>query len=328
MEMSESEAKERREEDVSLKTLVEGGGNFQRVLYSIWYEKGAYHAKVGIGIKEGEIAVIAAATCVVVGDVKKRQLLRVNGKAVSGIEHNQVLNLNDEGERWEGDVYRNQPDGWGVLYDDEGEKRYEGFRFGIVNMFYGTLYYSDIQKIEYEGGWCGRKRWGRGILYDRNGKVVYDGEWVNDTYLETRVVLRDVNQVLHNHIEELIVPSHCCNEKEWKWVNFSLVSALRVLEVGDDCFKSAIGLKLLGMKALERMVIGDSSFAGDKGTFCLKKCPLIRELKIGSGSFEGYRMCEIEENDRLEVIEIGRVNGDSSFFLASLIIRSYSQRLD
>ena len=157
---------------------------------------------------------------------------------------------------------------------------------------------------------------------------MYDGEWVNDTYLETRVVLRDVNQVLHNHIEELIVPSHCCNEKEWKWVNFSLVSALRVLEVGDDCFKSAIGLKLLGMKALERMVIGDSSFAGDKGTFCLKKCPLIRELKIGSGSFEGYRMCEIEENDRLEVIEIGRVNGDSSFFLASLIIRSYSQRLD
>ena len=326
--MNEKEVKERREEDVSLKTLVQGGGNFQRVLYSICYEKGAYQAKVGIGIKEGEIAVIAAASCVTVGDVKKRQLLRVNRKAVSGIEHNQVLNLNDEGERWEGDVCRNQPGGWGVLYDEEGEKLYEGFRFGIVNMFYGTLYYSDIQKIEYEGGWCGRKRWGRGILYDRNGKVVYDGEWVNDTRMETRVVLRDVNQVLHNHIEELIVPSHCCNEKEWKRVDFSLVSALRVLEVGDDCFKNVIELKLLGMKALERVVIGDSSFAENEGSFCLKKCLLIRELKIGSGSFEEYRMCEIEENDRLEVIEIGRVNGDSSFLLASLIIRSYSQRLD
>ena len=321
--MSESEVKRRRTEDVSLKAFVEGAGHFQRVTYSICYENGAYHVKEGIGIKEGEIAVIAAASCVTVGDVKKRQLLRVNRKAVSGIEHNQVLNLNDEGERWEGDVCRNQPGGWGVLYDDEGEKRYEGFRIGSENMLYGTLYYSDIQKIEYEGGWCGRKRWGRGILYDRNGKVVYDGEWVNDTRMETRVVLRDVNQVLHNHIEELIVPSHCCNEKEWKCVDFSLVSALRVLEVGDDCFKNVIELKLLGMKALERVVIGDSCF-GNKGSFCLKKCPLIRELKIGK-SFWSYKTCEIEENDRLEVIEIGRVNDDSaSFYSASLTIRGDS----
>ena len=326
--MSESEAKRRRTEDVSLKAFVEGAGHFQRVLTSICYEKGAYHAKEGIEVKEGAIVVVTTEDCVIVADVKKRKLIRVNGKAVSGIEHNQVLNLSDEGERWEGDVNGNEPYGWGVLYDDEGEKRYEGFRIGSENMLYGTLYYPDIQKIEYEGGWCGRKRWGRGILYDRNGKVVYDGEWVNDTRMETRVVLRDVNLLLHNHIEELIVPSHCCNEIKWKCVDFSLISALRVLEVGDYCFKSVMELKLLGMKALERVVIGASSFTGYKGSFCLKKCPLIRELKIGSGSFEEYKTCEIEENDRLEVIEIGRVNGDSSFLLASLIIRSYSQRLD
>ncbi|KAM7454178.1 hypothetical protein BLSTO_05068 [Blastocystis sp. subtype 1] len=36
---------------------------------------------------------------------------------VSGIEHKQVLDLNDDGERWEGDVLNNQPYGWGVLYD-------------------------------------------------------------------------------------------------------------------------------------------------------------------------------------------------------------------
>lgn len=327
--MSESEAKRRRTEDVSLKAFVEGAGHFQRVLTSICYEKGAYHAKEGIEVKEGAIVVVTTEDCVIVADVKKRKLIRVNGKAVSGIEHNQVLNLSDEGERWEGDVNGNEPYGWGVLYDDEGEKRYEGFRIGSENMLYGTLYYSDIQKIEYEGNWCAGKRWGRGILYDRNGKVVYDGEWVNDTYLETRVVLRDVNQLLHNRIEELIVPSHCCNEIEWKCVDFSLVSALRVLEVGDDCFNNVIELKLIGMKALERVVIGDSSFAENEGSFCLKKCPSIRELKIGGESFEGYRMCEIEENDRLEVIEIGRVNDDdaSTFCSASLMIRGNSRRV-
>ena len=323
MEMSESEVKRRRTEDVSLKAFVEGAGHFQRVTYSICYENGAYHVKEGIGIKEGEIAVTATEDIAIVGDVKKRQLLRVNGEAVSGIEHNQVLNLSDEGERWEGDVNGNEPYGWGVLYDDEGEKRYEGFRIGSENMLYGTLYYSDIQKIEYEGNWCAGKRWGRGIQYDRTGRVVYDGEWINGDHLETRGMLRDVNQLLHNHIEELIVPSRCCNEKEWKCVDFSLVSALRVLEVGDYCFLNVIELKLLGMKALERVVIGDSCF-GNKGSFCLKKCPLIRELKIGK-SFWSYKTCEIEENDRLEVIEIGRVNDDSaSFYSASLTIRGDS----
>ena len=311
-----------------MKTFVEGAGSFQRIFYSICYEKGAYHVKVGIGIKEGAIVVITTEDCVTVADVKKRQLLRVNGEAVSGIEHNQVLNLNDGGERWEGDVDDNEPYGWGVLYDDEGEKRYEGFRIGSENMLYGTLYYSDIQKIEYEGNWCAGKRWGRGILYDRNGRVVYDGEWVNDAYLETRGMLKGVNQLLHNCIEELIVPSHSCNEKEWKCVDFSLVSALRVLEVGDDCFKNVMELKLIGMKALERVVIGASSFMGHKGSFCLKKCPLIRELKIGHNSFWSYDLCEIEENDRLEVIEMGRVNdGSGSFYLASLIIRGGSQRV-
>ena len=34
---------------------------------------------------------------------------------MSGIEHAQVLDLNDDGERWEGDVLHNQPYGWGML---------------------------------------------------------------------------------------------------------------------------------------------------------------------------------------------------------------------
>ena len=41
--MSESEAKRRETEDVSLKTFVEGAGSFQRIFYSICYEKGVYH---------------------------------------------------------------------------------------------------------------------------------------------------------------------------------------------------------------------------------------------------------------------------------------------
>ena len=44
-------------------------------------------------------------------DVPSKRVVRVNGWNVNGIEHNQVLNLSDDGERWEGEVLNNQPYG-------------------------------------------------------------------------------------------------------------------------------------------------------------------------------------------------------------------------
>ena len=43
--------------------------------------------------------------------VDSHELLKVNGEDVKGIEHAQVLNLSDDGERWEGDVLNNEPYG-------------------------------------------------------------------------------------------------------------------------------------------------------------------------------------------------------------------------
>ena len=40
----------------------------------------------------------------------------------------------------------------GALYDSENRRVYEGFRLKDVNVCYGIQYYSDIQKVEYEGG--------------------------------------------------------------------------------------------------------------------------------------------------------------------------------
>ena len=173
---------------------------------------------------------------VVIGDTQSHQLLRLNDEDVSGIQHNQVLDMKEKGERWEGDVLNNKPYGWGVLYDSENRKMYEGFRIGGVNVCYGTQYYPDIQKVEYEGEWCEGNRMGAGVLYDRDEVVIHDGEWVNNRPLLTRVELTDKNPVLHNRIEELIVKDHSCNGKEWKSLDLSLLSKLRKLTVGNECF--------------------------------------------------------------------------------------------
>ena len=85
----------------------------------------------------------------VVADRDSHALLQVNSLDLNKVEHSQIIDLNDEGDRWEGDVLHNQPFGWGVLYDSENRMVYEGFRIGDVNVCYGTRYYSDIGVIEY-----------------------------------------------------------------------------------------------------------------------------------------------------------------------------------
>ena len=158
-----------------------------------WYHEGVIE-------KFPSIVVELCLNGVIEVDIASHTLIRVNGEDVKGIEHKRVLDLNDDGERWEGDVLDNQPYGWGVLYDSENRMVYEGFRIGEVNVCFGTRYYSDVGLIEYKGEWFEGKRWGRGILYDRTGKTVFDGEWMGGQKLNKRAVLYGQNQFLHNRV--------------------------------------------------------------------------------------------------------------------------------
>ena len=220
---------------------------------------------------------------------------------------------------------------------------YEGFRIGDVNVCYGTRYYSDVQKVEYKGGICEGKRWGRGTQYDRNGKTVFDGEWMNDEHLSKQVVLNEENQLIHNHIEELIVENNSCNGPEWSTLDLSLMSHLRLLEVGDDCFENVKEVKLIDLSKLDRVVIGMNSFTKKKDCygndpnrhFYLKNCERVRELIIGYWSFSDYTVCEIENVPSLEVIEMGeRDYWDEStkesynFYYASLELKSECERIE
>ena len=92
--------------------------------------------------------------------------------------------------------------------------------------------------------------------------------------------------------------------------------------MGNGCFKNVGELKLIGLKKLEKVMIGEKCFTKDQDDrdygysshdiksdpnrqFCLKECDALRELKIGSGSFDDYSVCEIDSLNSLEVIEMG-----------------------
>ena len=295
-----------------------------------WYHEGLVEKFPSIVVELHLNAVIEV-------DIASHTLLRVNGEEVKGIEHNQVLDLNDDGERWEGDVLSNQPYGWGVLYDSENRRVYEGFRIGDVNVCYGRSYYSEVGVIEYEGEICEGKRWGKGVQVDRNGNTMFDGEWMNDdNQIEKRVVLNEENQFLHSHVEELIVENNSCNGPEWTALDLSFISHLRLLEVGDGCFENVKEVKMIALSKLERVVIGMNCFTKKKNEwgnesnrhFYLKNCERLRELKIGCYSFSDYSMCEIENVPSLEVIEMRDMDKwNYSFCYASLELKSDSQRM-
>ena len=115
--------------------------------------------------------------------------------------------------------------------------------------------------------------------------------------------------------------------------------SLNSIHIGDWCFTKTQELKLIGLKELERVRIGKSSFTNcpydpDKDGidpyrhFCLKNCEKLKELKIGNESFMDYSVCEIESVPSLEMIEMGELNEESgNFFYASLELKSDCERM-
>ena len=134
-------------------------------------------------------------------------------------------------------------------------------------------------------------------------------------------------------VQIMVILSNCCSDMDIREVDFSIFVSLRELRVGDNCFTDVGAVRVLGLKQLETVSIGENSFNGTDfdsthGHFCLKDCAVLRELKIGSGSFYDYDVCEIENVPSLEMIEMGDMNEKcSNFSKSDLLLKSNDQLL-
>ena len=127
---------------------------------------------------------------------------------------------------------------------------------------------------------------------------------------------------MNQWVEVLIVDHVSCNEGCSAVLNMSCFVQLKVFEVGDACFRNVIGLELIGLRELERVLIGKKSFTRNTECleedsnrhFCLKDCPKFRVLTIGCKSFSNFIVCEIANVPSLEGIEMGEVKEESFNF--------------
>ena len=136
---------------------------------------------------------------------------------------------------------------------------------------------------------------------------------------------------LDSDVSIVFVKSYSCNDASLTVLNVSRLTSLQELSVGDYCFENVKELRLVGLSGLKRVTIGSNSFTKSKNgfgsdpnrRFQLKDCSSLTELRVGRYSFSDYSVCEIENVNALESIEMGEVSSESfNFHSASLELKS------
>ena len=129
-----------------------------------------------------------------------------------------------------------------------------------------------------------------------------------------------------------IIIDNGVSQSDFTELVLSRFSQLKSLTLGDHCFTYVTEVKVIGLRELESVEIGMNSFTKEKNSsdndpnrhFYLKNCPKLKSLKMGHHSFSDYSVCQIENVDALEVIEMGDLNESSeNFYYASLELKSY-----
>ena len=108
--------------------------------------------------------------------------------------------------------------------------------------------------------------------------------------------------VVSRDMTELVVPSNRCNDMTV--LNMGAFTKLKVLSVGNDCFERVSSVKLSGLKALERVVIGENSFANSTGGVQVSGCEALRELSVGKDSFVQFSMFGVTGVPLLESLRV------------------------
>ena len=161
---------------------------------------------------------------------------------------NDIVDLNENGTRWEGDSLNGSPFGYGSIYNSENQLIYKGFMFEEMKVCFGEEYYGAIGIVEYEGNYYQNMKNGYGKLYDKKNELVYEGKWLNDKSLKEECLKIDgkfCDNSIHSGINELIIGNNCeCSISDLILIGFN---HLRLLEIGINSLKNVNNVELSSM---------------------------------------------------------------------------------
>lgn len=235
--------------------------------------------------------------------VKEKEVMDTKWTRVNLInkKENDIIDMDDKGNRWEGDSVNGSPYGFGSIYNEMNCLIYSGFIYNGLKVCFGEELYGDTGKIQYSGNYYKNKRHGYGILYDRHDLIVYEGEWSNGHPIQNeRIEIgnEENNEIIHFGIEELVI----C--KGYKGNMTRLVineyCHLKRFEIGDGFQCPVVVFYITNCNELEEVKIGYRCFSFMErklywlrkkkiDSFCIKNCARLNSIIIGEESFIDYR---------------------------------------
>lgn len=159
----------------------------------------------------------------------------------STIDSGTVIDITNQGLRWEGSSLNNSPYGYGSLINENNETIYQGFMINDDYVCFGVEFFPDLSRVCYCGCYWKKKRHGYGVLYNRKEELIYEGDYfLDNTNMEKRISFESTSideDSLNSLCEELIVDFNCFNSLYNK-VKISGWKNLKYLNIGNRCFIS------------------------------------------------------------------------------------------
>ena len=243
---------------------------------------------------------------IVIADVNRKEMTVCSqGKRIDSQYSKDVVDLNVNGRRWEGGVKDGKPFGYGVLYDEEGRKEYEGFMMEGMKVCYGIEFSNDTEGMRYRGCFYDDKRCGKGVLCNQIGMVEYNGLWKNDNPASSHFD----GKTIDSNTESIEINNNSFGEVYSCVLPFFFHSLKRIV-IGDNCFGQVRLFELNGLGGLESIVIGKECFRigedeRSDGSCRIVNCPKLKSIQIGDKSYYDYLSFELSNLPSLQSIITG-----------------------
>ena len=231
----------------------------------------------------------------------------------SGIRENVIIDLNSEGRRWEGGELNGKPFGFGYEYSEDDNLVYEGFMFEGKEVCFGKEWNDDGNNncLMYEGGYWNGERWGKGISYDLDGNIDFDGDWMNNHGMSKNEKDLMNELIVPMLIEKFVIGGKVFNDENITSLHFSpLLVRLKRITIRNICFQHAREVVIDGLESLESVKIGRGCFKiggeeRDDGVCRITNCPNLHQLEIGYYSFRDFKSFELSNVNSLQSIKFG-----------------------
>ena len=249
-----------------------------------------------------------------IGVYELRDSIVVSSKCLDNCAFD-IVDLSDEGNRWEGIALDRKPCGYGEYYNSEGILTYKGFMIDDKCMCCGILYFEDIGTVSYVGTFYKGQRWGKGIQYDRQGHIVYNGIWIADKQAPPILYVKRSNQLssVHTQLERITIDIIHGDVKPTCIIS-SYFGHLEYLTFGSSSLLSVTDLQIDNLASLKSLKFGENSFNSwslsySNGTsnrsdesgnrrLWIHHCPKLQSITFGRTSFYPANTFQIERENR------------------------------